>query len=136
MQTNILFQRKTLILILFLQFIPLIMFPPSSFTPSSQEYWLPILLSVFSLIAVIQLLRGNESNWPWDLIGFAQGFNIISRLMLIMPHSTIIENGVVSFNWPYFLITVVSMLLSAFVLWYIAKAEVRTILLQNKVASA
>jgi len=112
-------------LILLLQFIPLILFPPDSFSTKTQEWWLPVLLAVLVVVAVIQLFRHSLALWPWYLISFAQGFNIISRLMMLMPHATRNDNGVQVFNTPYVVLTVLSLLLSAFLLWYTELPEVR-----------
>jgi hypothetical protein len=110
-------------LILILQFIPLILFPPESF--KTQEWWLPVLLAMLVVIAVVQLFRHSLALWPWYLISFAQGFNIISRLMMIMPHATRNDNGVQVFNAPYVVLTVLSLVCSAFLLWYTELPEVR-----------
>jgi hypothetical protein len=117
---------KTIALILFLQLIPLVLFPPSSFGPDTQEWWLPVLLAVLVLLAVYQLVfRHSFAQWPWYLVSFAQGFNIISRLMMIMPHATIIQNGVQVYDTLYLLLSVISMIISAFLLWYTELPEVR-----------
>jgi hypothetical protein len=129
MQTSPLFQRNTIIAILIAQFIPLILLPVSSFTMTSQEWWLPAFLMLLTVIAVIELaVRKNLKSWPWDLLGFAQGFNIISRLMMLMPRATALVNGEKVFNTTYFVFGILSMLLSVFVLWYISKPETRNAL--------
>jgi bacteriorhodopsin len=110
-------------LILILQLIPLILFPPESF--KTQEWWLPVLLAMLVVIAVIQLFRHSLAIWPWYLISFAQGFNIISRLMMLMPHITRNDNGTQVFNTPYVVLTVLSLVLSTFLLWYTELPEVR-----------
>jgi hypothetical protein len=104
---------KSIKLFLILQFIPLILFPPESF--KTQEWW----------FAVVQLFRHSLALWPWYLISFAQGFNIISRLMMIMPHATRNDNGTQVFNTPYVVLTVVALLCSTFLLWYTELPEVR-----------
>jgi len=114
---------KPIKLFLILQFLPLILFPPESF--KTQEWWLPVLLALLVVIAVIQLLRRDPAIWPWYLISFAQGFNIISRLMMIMPHITRNDNGVQVFNAPYVVLTVLSLVFSTFLLWYTELPEVR-----------
>ena len=38
---------------------------------------------------------------PWLLIGFAQGFNIISRLMMVWPNATLTSEAGTSVNWVY-----------------------------------
>jgi hypothetical protein len=117
---------KIISLILFLQLIPLVLFPPSSFGPDTQEWWLPVLLAVLVLLAVYQLVfRHSFTQWPWYMVSFAQGFNIISRLMMIMPHATSFQDGVQVYNSLYIILSVISMILSAFLLWYTELPEVR-----------
>ena len=112
--------------ILFLQFIPLILFPPASLKLSSQEWWLPVLLALLALVAVVQLVfQKSLALWPWYLVAFAQGFNIISRLMMLMPHATISVGEAQVLNTPYIVLTVISMAFSAFLLWYTEWPEVR-----------
>jgi hypothetical protein len=123
MRRHALTARGTIILVLILQFIPLVLFPPASFSPATQEWWLPILLAVMILIADVELIaRRSPASWPWDLVAFAQGFNVISRLMMLWPHATLPAGGA---NVPYVLMALLSMLLSAFLLWYTALPDVR-----------
>jgi hypothetical protein len=123
-----------IILILVLQFIPLVMFPPESFAATTQEWWLPVLLAAMTIVGIFQLVvRRSVASWPWYLVSFAQGFNIISRLMMIMPHATRNDNGAQVFNTAYVILSVTSMLISAFFLWYTELPEVRVGLLRDKV---
>jgi zinc transporter ZupT len=69
--------------------------------------------------------------WPWYLVSFAQGFNIISRLMMIMPHATRNQDGAQVFNTSYVILTLISMLLSSFFLWYTELPDVRMGLLRK-----
>ncbi|HSB71128.1 MAG TPA: hypothetical protein VLT62_17505 [Candidatus Methylomirabilis sp.] len=111
---------------LILQIIPLVLFPPESFSANSQEWWLPILLAAMVLLACAQLiLRRSHQLWPWHLMSFSQGFNIISRLMMLWPHATKTVGGVTVLNVPYVSLTLVSMAMSAFLLWYLELPEVR-----------
>jgi hypothetical protein len=124
---------KVVTIALILQFIPLLMLPPSSYSLSTQEWWLPLLLAVFALVAVIQVtIRHSQALWPWYLISFSQGFNIISRLMLLMPHATYNANGVQVFNTLYFCLSVASMLLSALIIWMCDLPEVRNTYLRTQ----
>ena len=119
-------------LILFLQFIPLVLFPLASFGGNTQEWWLPVLLAILVILAVYQLVvRHTIAQWPWYVVAFAQGFNIISRLMMIMPHATVNQAGVQVANYLYLVLTVVSMLLSIFYLWYTELPDVRSGLLRE-----
>jgi len=131
MQQRALTSRGMILLVLVLQWIPLLMFPAQSYSPSSQEWWLPVLLTVMVLIADVELIvRHGSAVWPWLLISFAQGFNMISRLMMLWPHSTQTSGSANVPNWPYIILTFVSIALSAFVIWYTDKPQVRMGLLR------
>lgn len=109
-----------------IQFVPLLLFPTSSYSPSSQEWWLPVLLSSMVLVAILQLfIRRSPAMWPWHLLSFAQGFNIISRLMMLMPHAMVVTDQQERFNTGYVLLTILAMLGSAFMIGYCELPEVR-----------
>ncbi len=125
-------QRRVISGILVLQPIPLLLFPPGSYAASSQEWWLPALLAVMVVIADAQLLLRTASPvWPWHLLEFAQGFNIISRLMMIWPHATIVVGGVTVLDTPYVFLSVLAMAMSGALLWYLELPEVRLGLLRE-----
>jgi len=112
------------------QIVPLLIFPASAYSVRTQEWWLPVLLTFLVVISLVQILiRKTSAAWPWYLVSFAQGVNIISRLMMLLPNTTQNNNGVQVFNGPYFLIAVIAMLLSAFEIWYNELPEVRRNLL-------
>lgn len=122
---HFLINPKVISAVLVLQFVPLVLFPPESFAPTTQEWWLPVVMAVLVLIAIVQIFRRAVTVWPWNLLSFSQGFNIISRLMMIMPHATRNENGAQFFNTPYVVLSLLAMLLSAFMLWYTELPDVR-----------
>jgi hypothetical protein len=128
---NFLANRKVINVMLVLQFIPMVLFPLDSFSPKTQEWWLPVLLGVLAIIAIIQIYRGSVATWPWHLIGFSQGFNIISRLLMLFPHATYNDGGSQFFNTPYVVLSILAMGLSAFLLWYTELPEVRMGLLRE-----
>ncbi len=124
--------RGVIVAVLALQVIPLLLFPPEVFSPTTQEWWLPALLVVMALIASGELiLRRSDKLWPWYLISFAHGFNIISRMMMIWPKATLGSGDNTIVNWGYLSLTFVSMLLSALMLWYTEQAKVRIGLLRR-----
>jgi hypothetical protein len=130
MLRKLLSNRIAIYVILCLQIVPLLIFPVSSYSPQSQEWWLPIVLSFLVVIALVQLVfRKSVASWPWYLLAFSQGFNIISRLMMLLPHTTVNAGGVQRFNTDYFVIAVIAMALSAFEIWYCELPEVRNKLL-------
>ena len=117
--------RTAISVMLIFQFVPMVLFPPESFSPDTQEWWLPVLLAALAIVAIVQIYRHSVATWPWHLIAFSQGFNIISRLMMIFPHATRNVDGTSVFNTPYVILSLLSMGLSAFLLWYMDLPEVR-----------
>ncbi len=126
MSHRIIVSRRLVVGVLILQIIPLMLFPPESLSPDSQEWWLPTLLAAMVVAADLQLiLRRSTQLWPWHLLSFVQGFNIISRLMMLWPHATHTLNGVTTINLPYVVLTCISMACSAALLWYLELPDVR-----------
>ncbi len=126
-------QRRTLTspgvigVLLVLQLVPLVLFPPALFTITAQDWWLPVLLAILVLIGDFQIIvRRTVELGPWYLFGFAQGFNLISRIMMIWAHATTtLDSGAVLPDWTYVVLTLISMAMSGFMLWYTEKPEVR-----------
>lgn len=126
MQRRPIAARKVVVAVLVLQIIPLLLFPPASFSAHSQEWWLPLLLAVMILAALVELLgRGSRKVWPWHLMIFAQGFNIISRIMTMWAHATKISGGATVLDLPYLGLTLLAMVCSTFLLWYLELPDVR-----------
>ncbi len=126
MLKKLLSARGVIPVILCLQIVPLLMFPPASFSITSQEWWLPALLTALVMPALVQVaFRRTTALWPWYMLSFGQGVNIISRLMMLLPHTTTAVQGVRHFNAQYFFITIAAMLLSTFEIWYMDLPEVR-----------
>lgn len=124
-----------IILLLFIQFIPLVIFPAAQFSPKTQEWWLPVLLAFLAAISVFQIvIRRSPSASPWYLLAFSHGFNIISRLMMVLPKFTVYQDKVQVFNTEYVVLTLAAMLLSAFFLWYFELPEVRLGLVKKQTA--
>ena len=124
--------RTMIILLLIVQVIALPLFPPESFATTSQEWWLPVLLMLMVVIADVELIiRRSDISWPWYLISFANGFNILSRIMMIWSHATIQSGGTSTFNGPYVVLTLISVAISVFMLVYIEWPEVRMGLLKG-----
>ncbi len=131
MLNKILSDRKTMLLVLFLQPIPLLIFPLSVYKPTSQEWWLAVLMGLLALSGLIPVLRRSTAMWPWYLMGFAQGFNIISRLMMVWAHIIVIDNGKQYFNTSYTIIAALMILLSTLLLSYLERPDVRMIMLRK-----
>jgi hypothetical protein len=131
MTSSFLIQRPVIIIILVLQIIPLILFPLDTFTASSQVWWLPALLVILTLIADFEIIvRRSSSVNPWLLIGFAQGFNVISRLMMVWPNAARTTTAGTVIDWVYVVLTIISMAASTWLLIYTEKPAVREGLLR------
>ena len=132
MRRSFLTQPPVIIVILILQLIPLVLFPAKSFSPTSQEWWLPALLVILVLIADFQIIvRRSPSVGPWLLVGFAQGFNVISRIMMVWPNATIVSETGTAVNWTYLVLTIISMAVSWWLLIYTEKPAIREGLLRG-----
>ena len=124
--------RTMITLLLIVHVIALPLFPPESFAATSQEWWLPVLLLVMVVVADVQLiLRQTDLSWPWHLISFANGFNILSRIMMVWSHATIPHGETSTFNAPYVILTLISIAISTFMLIYVEWPEVRLGLLKE-----
>jgi hypothetical protein len=126
MKKKLLGNRAVRWAVLCLNVVPILLLPPSSFSPSTQEWWLPVLLCFLAVVALVQLLiRRSEATWPWRLISFAQGMNVISRLMMLMPHITVVIDGIHRFDGLYVALAAVSILFSVLEIGYCELPEVR-----------
>jgi hypothetical protein len=123
--------RGIVVAALILQVIPIMLFPAASFAPNSQEWWLPLLLLMLVVVGDLQLIvRHNTDVWPWHLLSFAHGFNIISRLMMLWPHATRMLNGEMVFNGPYVSLSCLSMAASGILLYYLELPEIRIVMVR------
>jgi len=123
--------------LLILQIIPLLLFPAESYSPSTQQFWLPVLLTILVVIAIVKIvIQKSPESWPWYLVSFSQGFNIISRLMMLMPHASNNVNGVQVADIAYLLTNIIAMLASAFYIVFAEMPDVRLSLLSQKKAAA
>lgn len=131
MQRRFLASPLAIVFILILQFIPLMLIPPRFYVAASQEWWLPALLVLMVVIADISIMiQRTTEPWPWYLISFAHGFNIIARLMLIFSHAKA-AGAAGAVDVSYLILSAVAMVLSAFLLWYTELPEVRMAFLRE-----
>lgn len=137
MQQRAMFRPPVIMLILSLQFIPLLLFPAEVFAPGSQQWWLPAILTLMVLIADFEvIIRRRATPWPWVLLSLAQGLNIISRLMIIWSQGAKDTHDIIVFHGLYIAMTVVAIALSVFLLWYTEKPQVRIGLLRAEKSAA
>src|SRR3989337_4381510 len=106
-------QPTTVIVLLFVQIIPLLLFPPNIFSSTNQQWWLPVFLTALAIYAAVKIVVQRTSElWPWYLVSFSQGFNIISRLMMLMPHATKNAGGVQVADTAYLITTILAIIIS------------------------
>jgi len=124
--------RTFISILLFVQIIPLVAFSPEVYDLTGQVWWLPVFLAFLILLAAFQLVvRGTFATWPWYLIGFSNGFNVISRLMMFFPHIMMNVSGDQVVNWPYIIISVVAMGCSTLMLWVVEFPEIKNTMIKS-----
>lgn len=128
-------QPTVVTVLLILQFVPILLFPADVYSPASQQWWLPVILTMLAFFAVIKITVQRTSEiWPWYLVSFSQGFNIISRLMMLMPHATVNVEGTQVADLAYIITNVVSILISVGYIIYAELPDVRLSMLAQKEA--
>ncbi len=105
-------QRTQLIVLLVLQVVAMILFPPTFFRQAPQAAVLPPALLILFTLALIAMNTG----WMTATAGrsslvFVQGINIVVRLMMLLPN---LKNAAGNWDWLLFIFQVVAMALS----WY------------------
>lgn len=130
-------QPTTVIVLLFFQIIPLLLFPPNIFSSTNQQWWLPVFLTALAIYAAVKIVVQRTSElWPWYLVSFSQGFNIISRLMMIMPHATTNVNGAQVADVAYLITNIIAVVISAGYIVFAELPDVRLSLLTQKETAA
>jgi hypothetical protein len=108
-------------LIYVLQIIPLLIYPPE--TLKSGLVIVGIMVVVFALLGY-GLWRGR--NWALSLSLTLQGFNVVSRLLMLFPNSLAGgPGGSFGFDFVYIVLGVVSIALSLFFLLRLDRPDVR-----------
>ncbi|MHB9033648.1 MAG: hypothetical protein ACYC6L_11440 [Anaerolineae bacterium] len=113
---------KQLIWIALAQIIAVLVMPPSVLSSISPVIWGVVVL-IFALLGW-NLLRRKA--WARIASIFIQGFSIIVHLLIIVPNAK--ANLTAPLNYPILITSIVSMLLSAVVLYYIDQPEVQSLL--------
>ncbi|MEA3406527.1 MAG: hypothetical protein U9R48_00415 [Chloroflexota bacterium] len=115
---------RGLMLVALFQFIPPLMLPPSTFTSISFLVWL-FLVPLFVLLGV-SLVRGRE--WSRLATIFVQGFNVIVRLLVLISNAVTVQDGDAILNIWMVSTSLLSIILSAIVLYYIDRPEVQIVM--------
>ncbi len=120
--------RLSMIGLLVLQVIAVILYPPDFFRQAPQAAVLPPALLILLLLA----LAGMNSGVLTPVAGrvslvFVQGLNVVMRLMTIPPHLRASEGG----NWPFLILSVISIILSWLTIVWMERRHPRTLLLRR-----
>ena len=108
-------------LIFFLQFIPIIIYPPSTY----QGGWAVMLVVVAGLLALGYFLMKGRS-WALKLSIFVQGLNIIVRLMMGIAHAARPEKLGGGFDGALIVTYLLSILISAWFMFRLDEPDIRS----------
>lgn len=130
-------QPTTVAILLFIQIIPLMIFPLDTFTSNSQQWWLPLLLTALAIVGAVKIVFQRTTDlWPWYLVSFSQGFNVISRIMMLMPHATKNVGGAQVTDGAYLITNALAIIISFGYIVWAELPDVRLSLLGKKVTTA
>ncbi len=114
-------QKKFLFPIIILQIIPIIIFPLKTIASA---------ISIFGFVALVFVLLGyglwRGRSWALSMSIFIQGFNIITRLMMLFPHA--IHKDGSGWDVSYLIMAIISMAISGWFLVRLDKPDVRSLI--------
>jgi hypothetical protein len=111
---------KKILLIIVLQIIPLLLFPPAMLASG----WAAILVMVVIYIGLgYFLVKGRI--WALSMSIFLQGLNIVVRIMMLFPNS--IRIGVM--DWPYIITSLAAIILSGWFLLRLDRPDIRSLII-------
>lgn len=105
------------------QFIPVLLYPPASLA-SASPIILAVAMIIFAFVGYNLILRRR---WAKVLTIFFQGFNIITRLMVVLAHGAnqIKKDGSGGgLNWDVLVVSLVAIAISAVIMYRFDLPEV------------
>lgn len=127
-------QRKMLYILLVVQFVALILYPPDFFNPAvspnaGQAIVLPLAMILLYVLALVGMNTGVLTpELGRTSLDFIQGINIVGRLMMIFPN--LMLGG--KFNWLFVISQLLAIALSWFAMVQNAKLRPNELLLKSK----
>lgn len=120
--------RLSLIGLLVLQVIAVILYPPAFFREAPQAVVLSPALLIFLFLALVGMNSGvlPPISGRVSLI-FVQGLNVVMRLLMVPPHLRA-SSG---WNWPFLILSMVSIALSWATIVWMERRHPRTLLLRG-----
>lgn len=114
-------QKKFLLPIIFLQIIPILIYPIKTITSS---------LPIFGFVALIFALLGygiwRGRSWALSMSIFIQGFNVITRMMMFFPHAVRTPANGGGWDLPYLILAVLSMGISVWFMLRLDKPDIQS----------
>jgi hypothetical protein len=123
-------QRTQLIVLLVLQAVAVIIYPPVFFQTAPQAAVLPPALLILFAIAIVAMNSGGLSSEAGrSSLIFVQGVNIVVRMMMLLPN---LKNAAGNWDWFLLIIQIVAMGLSWYTITQIEKTPPNSLVFKTK----
>ena len=118
---------RGLLVVTILQFVAIFVLPLSTLGSIS-----PVILAVaVALFAFLGISLYHRRSWSRVATVFVQGLNITVRILTTISHVVSFDGDQALFNWPLLITAVVSVALSAGIMYYIDQPEVELLMQQE-----
>lgn len=125
-------QRLPLIVLLVLQILAVVLYPPAFFQRVPQSIVLPPALLLLMGIALVSMNVGGLSlSAGRSSLIFVQGVNLVVRLMMLMPNAVDAEGAL---DWFWIVTQAVAIALSVYAITRLEKRLLKTLLFKPKAA--
>ncbi len=124
-------QRTQLIVLLILQAVAVIIYPPVFFQTAPQAAVLPPALFILFVVALAAMNSGGLSPIAGrSSLAFVQGVNIVVRMMMLLPN---LKNAAGNWDWLLLIVQIIAMGLSWYTMTQIEKRPPNSLLFKTKV---
>jgi hypothetical protein len=124
-------QRTQLIVLLILQAVAVIIYPPVFFQTAPQAAVLPPALFILFVVALAAMNSGGLSPIAGrSSLAFVQGVNIVVRMMMLLPN---LKNAAGDWDWLLLIVQMIAMGLSWYTMTQIEKRPPNSLLFKTKV---
>ncbi len=124
-------QRTQLIVLLVLQAVAVLIYPPAFFRTAPQAAVLPPALFILFAVALVAMNTGGLSPIVGrSSLAFVQGVNIVVRLMMLLPN---LKNAAGNWDWLLLILQVIAMSLSWYTMTQMEKRLPNSLLFKTKV---
>ena len=123
-------QRTQLIVLLILQAVAVIIYPPVFFQTAPQAAVLPPALFILFVVALAAMNSGGLSPIAGrSSLAFVQGVNIVVRMMMLLPN---LKNAAGNWDWLLLIVQIIAMGLSWYTMTQIEKRPPNSLLFKTK----